>query len=77
MARSEYHVVHNQNGGWDIRRNGAMRSSGHFSTKQQAVERARILSRRQGTEMIIHGMDGRIQGADSHGNDPCPPRDKR
>ena len=55
MARSSHHVVHNPNGGWDVKRSGAQRSSGHFATKEQAV-------------------NGRIQSADSHGNDPCPPK---
>ena len=62
MARSSHHVVHNPNGGWDVKRSGAQRSSGHFATKNQ------------GTEFVIHGMNGRIQSADSHGNDPCPPK---
>lgn len=37
MARSSHHVVHNPNGGWDVKRGGAQRSSGHYSTKQEAV----------------------------------------
>ena len=37
MARSTHHVVHNPNGGWDVKRGGAQRSSGHYSTKEQAV----------------------------------------
>ena len=74
MARSSHHVVHNPNGGWDVKRSGAQRSSGHFATKEQAVNAGRQISRNQGTEFVIHGMNGRIQSADSHGNDPCPPQ---
>ena len=74
MARSAHHVVHNPNGGWDVKRSGAQRSSGHFATKEQAVNAGRQISRNQGTEFVIHGMNGRIQSADSHGNDPCPPK---
>ena len=62
MARSSHHVVHNPNGGWDV------------ATKEQAVNAGRQISRNQGTEFVIHGMNGRIQSADSHGNDPCPPK---
>ena len=72
MARSTHHVVHNPNGGWDVKRGGAHRSSGHYSTKEQAVNAGRQISRNQGTEFDIHGLDGRIQTADSHGGDPRP-----
>ena len=74
MARSSHHVVHNSNGGWDVKRNGSQRSSGHFETKEEAVTAGRQISQNQGTELVIHGMNGRIQSSDSHGNDPCPPK---
>lgn len=74
MAKPTHHVVHNPNGGWDVKRGGAQRSSGHFDTKQQAVDAGRKISRNQGTEFVIHGLNGRIQSSDSHGNDPHPPK---
>jgi uncharacterized protein YdaT len=70
-------VVHNPNGGWDVKRSNAKRASLHTETKAEAVEAARHISRNQGTELIVHGMNGRIQNPDSHGNDPCPPKDKK
>jgi len=73
MANST-HVVPNPNGGWDIKQNGAQRSSGHFDTKANAIDRARQISRNQGTELVIHNRDGKIAWKDSHGNDPFPPR---
>ena len=73
MARSSHHVVHSSKGGWDVKRSGAQRSSGHYATKAQAVNAGRQISRNQGTEFVIHGINGRIQSADSHGGDPCPP----
>ena len=74
MARQTHHVVHNPNGGWDVKRGGSGRSSGHFDTKQEAVNAGRIISQNQKTEFVIHGTNGKIQSSDSHGNDPCPPR---
>ena len=56
MARSSHHVVHNPNGGWDVKRGGAQRSSGHYSTKEQAINAGRQISRNQGTEFVIHGL---------------------
>ncbi len=70
-----HHVVPNKNeGGWDVRRGGAIRASGHFDTKQDAVDAAREISRNQDTELRIHNMDGKISQSDSHGNDPYPPK---
>ena len=76
MGRKEHHVVPNRDGGWDIKRENAQRISGHYETKADAEAAARRMSINGGTELIIHGLDGRIQRSDSHGNDPYPPRDK-
>ena len=65
-----HHVVPNSDGGWDIRRGGAERASGHFNTKQETIDRGREISRNAGTELKIHNRDGRISQSDSHGNDP-------
>ena len=74
MARDSHHIVPNPDGGWDVKRSGGQRSSGHWGTKAEAVNAGRQISRNQGTELVIHGRDGKIQGSDSHGNDPFPPR---
>ena len=69
-----HHVVPNANGGWDVKKSGAARASGHFDRKQEAMDAGREISRNQGTEFVIHGQDGRIQQKDSHGNDKFPPK---
>jgi hypothetical protein len=68
-----HHVVPNADGGWDVKKGGSNRASGHFDTKQKAIDAGREISRNQGTEFFIHGKDGKIQRKDSHGNDPFPP----
>lgn len=74
MSKRSTHVVPNPNGGWKVRQSGASKASNVFDTKQPAIERARELSRRQHTELVIHNKDGKISGKDSHGHDPYPPR---
>lgn len=69
-----HHVVPHAGGGWDVKRGGASRASGHFGTKAAAVDAGREISRNQGTEFRIHNRDGRIASSDSHGHDPNPPR---
>jgi len=77
MPRKSHHVVPNPNGGWDVKRGGAQRASGHFDTKREAETVGREISQHQKTELVIHGQDGVIQRSDSHGHDPNPPKDKR
>ena len=77
MPREEHHIVPNENGGWDVKRNGADRASVHTDTKQEAIDKGRTISRKQATELVIHNKDGKISNSDSHGNDPCPPRDRK
>lgn len=74
MSTKSHHVVPNNDGGWDIKKGGAERASGHFSTQKEAIDRGREISQSQNTELFIHGRDGRIREKDSHGNDSCPPR---
>ena len=77
MARITHHVVPNSDrGGWDVKRGGSKRSLRHFDTKKDAVNTARRISQNQSSELVIHNKDGKISQSDSHGNDPCPPRDK-
>ena len=75
--RKTHHVVPNPSGGWDVKAGGAKRATKHFATKREAEQYARQLSRRAGSELVIHGRDGAIQRADSHGGDPHPPKDAR
>jgi Uncharacterized protein conserved in bacteria (DUF2188) len=69
-----HHVVPNPKGGWDVKKGGAAKASGHFDRKKDAVDAGRQISRNQDTEFVIHGQDGKIQRKDSHGNDPYPPK---
>ena len=77
MSRKEHHVVPNSNGGWDVKRSGGERASAHTDTKKEAISIARTISQNQKTELVIHNKDGRNSNSDSHGNDPCPPKDHR
>lgn len=77
MARKERHVVPNPDGGWDSKKNKAQRASKHFETKEEAMKWSREKAKEEGSELIPYKRDGRIQNPDSHGNDPCPPKDKK
>ena len=73
MARNNQHVVpHGQ--GWAVRSPSHVRVSGTFRTQKEAIEYARDAARSQGTELVIHGRDGRIREKSSYGTDSFPPR---
>lgn len=76
MARKEIHVVPNGKD-WAVKRPGADRASSVHPTQSDASKRAHGMGRRDGSEVITHGRDGKIRESDSYGNDPCPPKDKR
>ncbi|WP_084652909.1 DUF2188 domain-containing protein [Nocardioides insulae] len=74
------HVVKNDQGGWDVRGEGAKRASAHADTQADAIARAReIVGNAGGGEVVIHGRDGQIRDSDTvrPGDDPFPPRDTK
>lgn len=72
-TKRNQHVVPNGQE-WAVRGARAARATEILPTKAEAVNRAREISRNQGTELFIHGRDGKIQSRDSHGRDPFPPK---
>ena len=76
MPRNEHHVVSRGGNGWAVIKNNSNRASGLYNAKQEAINAGRQISINQNTELVIHNRDGKISGSDSHGNDPCPPKDR-
>lgn len=68
------HVVPSSKGGWNVKGAGNSKYTAHTSTKAEATKIARQISRNQGSELIIHGKDGKIQSKDSHSRDTFPPK---
>jgi uncharacterized protein DUF2188 len=60
-TKAFYHVLPMPGGGWAVKRAGTERANGHFKRKVDATAYARTLARRFGTELVVHGKDGRIQ----------------
>jgi hypothetical protein len=74
MSSKSHHVVPDPNGGWNVRKGGSDRISGHYNTQEQAINDGRKISINQHSELFIHGRNGQFRERDSHGNDKCPPR---
>jgi hypothetical protein len=59
---------------WGVRGEGNERLTSMHETQQAAIDAGRAIARNQGSELLIHGTDGRIRERDSHGHDPNPPK---
>lgn len=77
MGKKTQHVIPSPSGGWSVKRGGAEKASRNFDDKEKAIHYARKVSKNQSAELVIHRKDGTIANKDSHGNDPCPPKDKK
>jgi uncharacterized protein YdaT len=74
MGKNQHVVPHGSD--WAIRGEGNEKVTSIHSTQGDAIERAREIAQHQGSELVIHGRDGRIRDKDSYGSDPCPPKDR-
>jgi hypothetical protein len=71
MAKNQ-HIVP-RGGQWAIRGAGNSKDTLRFGTQAEAIARGREIARNQGSELVIHGTDGRIREKSSYGHDPHPP----
>jgi len=77
MPGNRRFVSPNSNGGWDVNKPGASRSSSHHDTQSDAQSAARgYLRNSGGGELITQGRNGQIRDKDtvSPGHDPYPPK---
>jgi hypothetical protein len=55
------HVINGKQGGWDVKRDGAVKASANFESKEDAIKFAEKEGKRYNVEVFIHGEDGKIQ----------------
>ena len=73
MGRNQ-HVTKHPSGGWQVKGAGNSRATVRTSTQREAIEIARGIATNQKSEVLIHGMNGKIRAKDSYGHDPFPPK---
>lgn len=76
MTKKNVHVVPHDDG-WAVKKDGAERASSVHRTQAQAENAGRKTAKAEGSELRIHGRDGKIRDSDSFGNDPHPPKDRK
>ena len=67
------HIVPRK-GGWAVQPAGGGRASSVHGTQAEAIARGRETARKQQSELLIRGREGRIRERDSHGRDPNLPK---
>jgi hypothetical protein len=72
---TDYEVVPNPDGGWDVRKDGGKRASSHHRTQPEAARAAKDYARNAGGgEVRVHGRDGRVRSSETIAKrDPFPP----
>lgn len=68
------HVTKRPDGNWQGIGEGNSRASFVTKTQREACGKARNLAIKNHSEVLIHGVDGKIRARDSYGNDPYPPK---
>lgn len=74
MGKNQW--VSPRDGKWAVHGEGNTKDTKHFDTQKEAADYAKEIAKRQRSEVIIQGENGRIRSKDSYGNDPNPPKDK-
>jgi uncharacterized protein YdaT len=72
MKRNVHVVPHD--GKWAVLTDNAIRPARVTETQKQAIDRAKEIATNNGSEVVIHGRDGKIREKNSYGNDPYPPQ---
>jgi hypothetical protein len=75
MPKNQHVLPHP--GGWAVTGAGNARATKLFDKQSDAIERARHISQRQQSELLVHGRHGQLRARDSYGRDSCPPKDKK
>lgn len=68
------HVTHRSDGSWQVKGAGNSRATAVTNTQREAIKIASVIARNQHSEMLVHGLNGRIREKNSYGNDPYPPK---
>ena len=67
--QGDVHVVPSQKG-WKVEVEGGSRPRSTHATQAEAAQAARDLARKNKSELLIHGRDGRVRDRSTYGQDP-------
>jgi ferredoxin-thioredoxin reductase catalytic subunit len=76
MSGKNQHAV-KRSDGWAVLGENNERDTAVYKTQEKAIKEAVKIAKNQHSEVVIHGIDGKIRDKDSYGKDTCPPLDKK
>jgi Uncharacterized protein conserved in bacteria (DUF2188) len=68
--RGDVHVVRGNSGGWQVRIEGIARARSIHKTQAEAAKAGSAIARKNTSELLIHGRDGKIRERSTYGHDP-------
>ena len=68
MVRNVYVVVHGEQ--WAVRLQGQTDVESVHRTQHEAEDAGRVIAKREKSELLTQGKDGKFRSKDSFGNDP-------
>ena len=77
MAKGKNQHVVKHPKGWAVKGAGNSKATIVTRTQDKAIDAAEEIAKNQHSDTKIHGLDGKIRGGNSYGNDPCPPKDEK
>jgi hypothetical protein len=68
MGKNQHVVAHDP--GWAIKVEGALAPIAVFKTQSEAWEKAKALARKERSEALLHGKDGRVRERSAYAAEP-------
>ena len=68
--QGDVHVMRNNNGGWQVKAEGSTRARSTHKTQTEAANAGRDIARKNKSELLVHGRDGKIRERSTFGHDP-------
>lgn len=72
MSKDQHVTPHGDN--WQVKGAGNSIATAVVPTQKEAIGIARNIAINNGSEVVIHGTNGKIRQKNSYGNDPYPPK---
>ncbi|MGD9994030.1 MAG: DUF2188 domain-containing protein [Salinivirgaceae bacterium] len=71
--RKNFHIVP-KGDEWAVKKENSSRASRVVKTQKEAIELGKAQAKKESSELLIHGKNGKIRERNSYGNDPFPPK---
>lgn len=74
MSKGKNQHVVKHSDGWAVKGAGNEKATKVTSTQAEAIKVAKQIAVNQGSELLIHGKNGRIREKNTYGEDSHPPK---